>query len=330
MIDFCPYCGKEHDVRLVEEEVEVIIKDDKIKFIEKNYWCDVHNEGYYNSKMFDENLTRCRDAYRIKHNLLTSTEIKEIREMYGLSQADFSLILGFGEVTITRYETKEIQNENYDAILREVKDNPFRLYDYFLLNKKSFSPQKQVKICKKIFKLAPSVDQMNQLIENNLVKKHFSIDELNKGKRDIKLNRILCVIKEILKSDIKLYKTKLAKLLWYIDMVNYKNNKESITGLAYYHMTYGACPLGLNLILDSKSIVVDEIEDDEAIKYLIKSVDIDYNLSNHELNSINEVMNKFKDYSTREIVEYMHKEKAYIETLNNEFISFEYAKYIKL
>lgn len=59
-------------------------------------------------------------------------------------------------------------------------------------------------------------------------------------------------------------------------------------------------------------------------------ITINYNLTNNELSSINQVMHKFKNYLTRELVEYMHKEKAYIETLNNEFISFEYAKYIKL
>ncbi|MBE6131667.1 MAG: DUF4065 domain-containing protein [Erysipelotrichaceae bacterium] len=59
-------------------------------------------------------------------------------------------------------------------------------------------------------------------------------------------------------------------------------------------------------------------------------ITINYNLTNNELSSINQVMDKFKNYLTRELVEYMHKEKAYIQTLNNEFISFEYAKYIKL
>ena len=33
-----------------------------------------------------------------------------------------------------------------------------------------------------------------------------------------------------------------------------------MTGLAYFHMPYGACPLGLDLILDSKSLEVEEIE----------------------------------------------------------------------
>ena len=49
-----------------------------------------------------------------------------------MSQSDLALILGWGEVTITRYETKEIQNEKYDAVLRKIKDNPYLLYDYFM------------------------------------------------------------------------------------------------------------------------------------------------------------------------------------------------------
>ena len=39
-------------------------------------------------------------------------------------------------------------------------------------------------------------------------------------------------------------------------------------------------------------------------------------------------MNKFKNYKSSEISEYMHREKAYIETKNNEIIPFTYAKEI--
>ena len=38
------------------------------------------------------------------------------------------------------------------------------------------------------------------------------------------------------------------------------------------------------------------------------------------------VILKFKDYGSREISEYMHKERAYQETMQDEIISFEYSK----
>lgn len=41
---------------------------------------------------------------------------------------------------------------------------------------------------------------------------------------------------------------------------------------------------------------------------------------------LNMDVKKFKDFSTKEIVEYMHKEKAYMETALGDVISYEYAR----
>lgn len=327
---YCPFCDKEHNITIKETHSECLIKNEKIEYIEKNYYCEEYNEEFADGELVDQNILNARDQYRIKHQLLTSNEIKEIRAKYKLSQADLSIILGWGEVTITRYETKEIQNENYDAVLRSIIDNPYKLYDYFMINKNKFTNDRQAKIAKKIFNVAPNTLETNKYIEDSIIKKHFSVKEIDRGNQEIKFDRILSVIKTLIDRKIELYKTKLAKLLWYIDIINFKENKQSITGLAYYHMKYGACPLGLDLILDSKSIIVEETEENESTQYLIKDVIIDYKLSDQELKTIDTVVNKFNSFSSKDIVKYMHKEQAYIETKTNDFISFEYAKYVNL
>ena len=327
---YCPFCDKEHDLEVVQKEEEVNVKGELIKYKEENYYCSSCDAEFCNGEMEDNNLLKAKDEYRKKHNLLTSDEIRNIREKYCLSQSDLALILGWGEVTITRYETKEIQNENYDKILRRINDNPYELYDCFKMNCNNFSQKKRMKILKKLFSIAPNEEHNNCLLEDTLIKRHFTIDEIYKGNRDISLSRIFAVIKEILKTNKKLYKTKLVKLLWYIDINNYKKTKESITGLSYLHMTYGACPLGLDLILNSKSIEIEENEVDDSVMCLIKKVESDYILKDIELESIREVSNKFKNYTTKEIIEYMHNEKAYLQTIQNELISFEYAKYVTI
>lgn len=327
---YCPFCDKEHNVDIIEREEEILIKGEKIKFIEKNYYCKECDSEFCDGEMEDVNLLKARDEYRKVHNLLTSNDIKRIREKYNLSQSDLALILGWGEVTITRYETKEIQNEKYDEVLRNIDSNPYYLYDYYKMNCNVFDQKKQMKILKKLFAVAPNEEHNNMLIEECLIKKHFTIDDKCKGNRNILLKRIFAVVKEILSYQIELYKTKLVKLLWYIDIINYKRSKESITGLAYFHMPYGACPLGLDLILDSKSLEFEEIEVDDSIKCLIKNVKSDYILSDEEIKTIKDVMEKFKDFKSSQLVEYMHNEKAYLETNQNEFISYEYAKYIDI
>lgn len=47
---------------------------------------------FVNGGMLNENLTRCRNAYRIQNGLLTSKEIAGIREEYGPTSEEFSKI----------------------------------------------------------------------------------------------------------------------------------------------------------------------------------------------------------------------------------------------
>ena len=68
--------------------------------------------------MVNRNLLNARDAYRKKKGLLTSREIKMIRMENGLSQKEFAEMLGLDQQAIVRYETKAIQNEEVDCLLR--------------------------------------------------------------------------------------------------------------------------------------------------------------------------------------------------------------------
>ncbi|MBQ8293738.1 MAG: DUF4065 domain-containing protein [Bacilli bacterium] len=327
---YCPICDAEHEIEIVTKKETLIIKEEEIISDVKKYVCSKINVEFMDSELNNKNLQNARDEYRIKHKLLTSKEIKEIRDKYNLSQADLALILGWGEITITRYETKEIQNEKYDEILRKISEDPYVLYNYFNMNKTAFTEKKQAKILEKITSSIPENRQSDKMIEDMLIKKHFSINEKMKGYQKINIEKILSIIKYVVDSGITLYKTKMAKLMWYIDMLYYKENRKSLTGLAYFHMNYGACPLGLNLILESDSLIIEENEYDDKVSYLVKDVMCSCKLNEDEKKIINKVIKKFKKFTTVELVKYMHNEIAYKNTEDNEFISFEYAKFIDL
>ena len=53
-------------------------------------------------------------------------------------------------------------------------------------------------------------------------------------------------------------------------------------------------------------------------------------LSKDEIDVLNRVYNKFKDYTAKKISDESHKEKGYIETKDNEYISYEYAQYLSI
>ena len=151
------------------------------------------------------------------------------------------------------------------------------------------------------------------------------------GNTILDIGRLTNVLGYITKEMGPTKKVVLMKLLWYIDSLSYKSNGYAITGLVYEHMPYGALPIGHREIIELSSIksnlFINESEYEEYRiqfneEYKIKK------LKKEEKEIIDKVIHKFKNYKSYEISDYMHKEKAYIETKDNEIIPFTFAKEI--
>ena len=97
-------------------------KDIKFNVTLEYYYNDIIEEYYVDAKLGNENLRKIRNEYRKIKNLLTDEDIKNIRNQYNLSQRDFAIALGFGEVTITRYESKTVQDKAQDNVIRKSKN----------------------------------------------------------------------------------------------------------------------------------------------------------------------------------------------------------------
>jgi len=73
---------------------------------------------------------RANDAYRKKYGLLSSNEIRSLRERIGLTQAELAQLLGLGQNTLSRWEAgRNVQSVAMDYLLRLVRDLPGTL-DY--------------------------------------------------------------------------------------------------------------------------------------------------------------------------------------------------------
>ena len=295
--------------------------------VELEYYYDEElEEEYVDVELGNENLRKIRNEYRKINNLLLDYNIKQIRNIYDLSQKDFSLLLGFGEVTITRYESKTIQEKAHDEIIRKAK-NPEEFYELALRNKdkyiKEYNEEKFEKILTEIQKLFTT-----NSVEVMYNKRDFASHLV--GNIELSIDKVYSLIKEFCTSVEKLTKTKLAKYLWYTDNLAYKETGVGITGLSYCHLPYGAVPYMYEDILNSDLVTMNVIYEDDSTTCLIKDCDAPLMLNEFELSIVEKVLSKFKNMNTSEIVNYMHQEVGYLETVKNEFISYEFAKFINL
>lgn len=298
-------------MEIVKKSEVVEVKGKKIK-VELSYYYDKENDLLYDDvELGNENLRTIRNTYRKENGLLTDTEIKSIRTKYNLNQRNFSLLLGFGEITITRYESKSIQEKAHDIIIRNANDP-----ELFLNN---------VIDNKDLYLKYNSEDSYNNLIM--LIKSKINKDLFNSGNIEYDEEKFFAVINHLVKNDDKLTKTKLAKYLWYIDFSSYKLYGKSMMGLTYVHNHYGAYPIGYNdkLSNDNVEIIEKYYEDNDNYVYFINGCKSTIELEEDEKKIVDLVLEKFKNYNTKQFVDYMHKEYAYKETKPNEIIKYEYA-----
>ncbi|MBA1335954.1 MAG: hypothetical protein HPY66_1773 [Firmicutes bacterium] len=328
----CPICNKVHSLEQRKRLTQSIVKDEIVDYEEVYYLCplsDQEENEFVPAGLLDENLLKARDAYRQKKGLLTSSEIANIRSYYGLTQSDFSALLGWGDVTVTRYESKTIQDETYDNIMRMVYENPLFALECIDKHKDRFTSDKYTKIRKNI---ANKVEEVGNLYlkkqEINSLYVNFEEESEFNGYKKLDIEKVANVIGYFSQFVDNLYKVKLMKLLWYADAIFYGRHGRSMTGLVYKHMPLGALPIAYDEIIYLSTVkVIEEMVYDD-ISYRIcpnKEVNIsDFSLE--ELSVLETVATTFKNYKAKEIVEYMHREKAYTDTLPNQVIPYSLAK----
>ena len=330
----CPMCDKVHMIKEYEDITTDIIKDEAITYKEKYYYCENASDEeniFVDGELLNENLLNGRNEYRKKHGLLTSYEIADIRKEYGLSQVDFARLLGWGDVTVARYETKAIQDEPYDMILRRVKDDAYFAAELLQKNIDKFTDEKVKKI--KINIEAKSLKEEEPKKRESLKKMYTKFTSLSifNGFKLLDFNKLEAAVSYIAKRVPNLYKVKLMKMLWYTDMLNYREQNSSMTGLVYKHEPMGALPIGHYEMLALPNIKVEEIDSYDYTSYKIQpndNVNCDI-LSDNEKAILDKVIKKFKNYTSKEIVEYMHQETAYTKTVSGEVIPYSFVKELK-
>ena len=116
---------------------KVKVKGTELEIIEE-YMIDLNTGNEINNHKFNlENDKKLIDAYKEEKELLTSNEIKEIRNMYGMTQKEYAFALGMGEISIHRLEKTFIQSDETDSLMRLSVD-PSIMLKLLKINKSRF------------------------------------------------------------------------------------------------------------------------------------------------------------------------------------------------
>jgi len=336
---FCFKCGRDKNVRIVSKREKYEVKGETFSILARFYVCAGCGSEIFEKELDKENLELLYGKYRKTHGLLTSGQIKDIRKKYSLSQRAMTHLLEWGEVTLSRYENGSIQDPVHNEVLGFIQ-KPENMLEIYKKNKHLLAPKDREKLGSKLDELLKDTKKGVGLISlfESLLSEDESANEYT-GFKKFNLQKTKNLILYIAENSNGILKTKVNKLLFYIDFLFFKKFTISITGNKYVRLQFGPIPDNYDDIINLM-VREDLLEKHEVIFNRNKSIvgeelaakfPADKEAFNEdEIKIIDFCIEKFKKFNCGQISEYSHREKPYKETEEKALISYRLAKDLSL
>ena len=117
MKGICPNCEKETEIEKIEGDEEILVRGEPVKVNSNYYLCHECGEEFENTRD-TSSLSEAYREYRRRHVMLQPEEIRGWRKKYGLTQKELAGLLGWGDVTLSRYENGALQVDAHEKVLR--------------------------------------------------------------------------------------------------------------------------------------------------------------------------------------------------------------------
>ena len=333
MMDYCEVCGREVETKIITRREIFNVCGEDIEVEAQVMVCAECGEELFNEELDSATLINAYNEYRRRHKLLLPEEIRKIREQYGLSQRSFAKLLNWGDKTIRRYENGAVQDRAHNSLLLFLRD-PENMRTYLTENEVALEE-------KQVVKLLDTVDKLEQDTDFRVGRRYFDlffsrIPCEENGFKGFDYEKLCAMVLFFAHKSAGLLKTKLMKLLNYSDMIFYKENGLSISGLKYAHLPYGPVPDNFDMILGK--MAADHIAHIEVFydgsyenHQVVPECDVPEGvLSDEEIEVLTRIYEKFKNFGSAEISNYSHKETGYNATKTGQIISYAYAMDINL
>lgn len=333
MMEYCDACGKEVETKIISRQETFNVCGEDITIEAQVMVCAECGEELFCEELDSATLVNAYNEYRRKHKLLLPDEIKKIREKYGLSQRSFAKLLNWGDKTICRYENGSVQDKAHNSLLLFLRE-PENMRTYLTENEIALDERQKAKLMDTVEKLEQDTDYR---VGRRFFEMFFSrVPCEENGFKGFDYEKLCAMVLFFAHESSELLKTKLMKLLNYSDMIFYKENGISMSGLKYAHLPYGPVPEHFDMLLgkmEADHIAhIEVIYDNGYEKHqVIPECDMPKDiLSQEELDVLQRIFVKFKDFGSVDISNYSHNEKGYNDTKQGEIISYSYAKDIQL
>ena len=237
---FCPICMKDAAVRIEDRHETLKVRGEEVDVPAQVAVCETCGEDVWSDEHDDETLARAFAEYRRRHGLLQPQEMARIRKQWGLGQRAFAQLLGWGEITLHRYESGSLQDAAHDAQLR-LAEHARNVRILLASNGERLTARQRATLERRLGDAGAATAE-NECGDEELERllARCAAGAFG-GDTPLSLTKVREMIAYFAQTP-DLFVTKLAKLMFYADFLHYKEQTTSITGLAYARLPQGPVP----------------------------------------------------------------------------------------
>lgn len=293
--------------------------------------CEDTGEEFTTDDMDDAGFLQVTNQYRRKYGIPYTDEILAIRELYGISAAKMSSILGFGANQWRLYETGEVPSVSNGRMIQSIKD-PEVFMGYVRSSRLLLDEKEYNKISARIVAIGEREERSGE--RDYALSRVFQCERGEEnGFAPQSLERLKNILLYMINRCDEVFCTKMNKLLFYSDFLAYRRNRMAITGLSYKALEFGPVPERWDRVYSQFDEMAQEprsYNEKEGIVLVSEAVADTSFFSESELEIMDEVCAKFAKYSSSEISAISHEEKAWLEcNEGHKRIPFRYAFELK-
>jgi len=331
---FCPTCMKDTDVHIEDRRETLPVRGEDIEVEARVAVCSTCGEDVWLDELDDETLALAFAEYRSRHHLLHPEEMQRIRRLWGLGQRAFAQLLGWGEITLHRYENGSLQDAAHDAQLR-MAERPENVRTLLESNGNRLTPRQREAVERRLEEaeaLAAECECGDEDFERLLTRRAEGSHGGNAPLSLVKVRETIACFAEL----PDMFVTKLAKLMFYADFLHYREHTTSITGLAYAHAPQGPIPDRYERIRDDviENTVVEIEErfgDNWSGEVLVAQRSADLSVfSESELAVLRAVRERLGARTSKRLSEMSRAETAWMATAMGDRIPYETARLLAL
>lgn len=330
MRQICPNCEKETKINFVKTIEKIKVRGEQIEVPSEFFECLECREEFVNTKGVDS-LDMAYREFRRLHGMLQPEEIRDWRKSHGLTQKELSALLGWGEVSLCRYENGALQDEAHEKLFRLAME-PHNLLRLINDAPSALKDEKRERIITELKAAESKSYTLDRIFEEQL---NSHSPSLFNGYQKFNMSKFTNAMLFLCTGGGQL-KTKINKLLFYTDFKCFKEFTVSLTGARYVHLPFGPVPDNYDILFAALrqrgEISIGEV----AIgpywgENIVSKNDPDISVfSTSELRVLSEVKEFFDNYNSSEIKDYSHEESAYQKTASGEIISYGLAEELRI